>query len=198
MPISDDANDFLPLTPFHFLIGDSLASHAEEDVTHLNPARLNRYQHLLQLYQQFWKRWSREYLTSLQVRTKWKAGTENPVKIGSLVILMEDNTPPLKWPLARVIELYPGTDNIVRVVSVRLPNGTIVRRTLSKIQNGPEKAHICKMKKEKGEMVTEKDIVATIQNYYLKLCSSSISKPENMEENNAMNLASDELVIRKK
>ncbi|ERL87422.1 hypothetical protein D910_04816 [Dendroctonus ponderosae] len=121
---------------------DSLASHAEEDVTHLNPARLNRYQHLLQLYQQFWKRWSREYLTSLQVRTKWKAGTENPVKIGSLVILMENNTPPLKWPLARVIELYPGTDNIVRVVSVRLPNGTIVRRTLSKVCVLPvESAH---------------------------------------------------------
>ncbi|KAH1028258.1 hypothetical protein HUJ05_001633 [Dendroctonus ponderosae] len=83
-----------------------------------------------------------EYLTSLQVRTKWKAGTENPVKIGSLVILMENNTPPLKWPLARVIELYPGTDNIVRVVSVRLPNGTIVRRTLSKVCVLPvESAH---------------------------------------------------------
>lgn len=135
VPISHDVNDFLPLSPAHFLIGDSLLSPPEEDLKDMHISRLSRYQKLQQLFQHFWNRWSREYLTFLQVRNKWntKNDLRSQLPVGSLVILVEDNLPPLRWPLARVTELHPGSDNVIRVVSVRLPNGTITRRSLKKV-----------------------------------------------------------------
>nr|CAI5839655.1 unnamed protein product [Callosobruchus analis] len=39
-PLSNDPSDYLPLTPAHFLIGDSLASIPQADVRNENPNRL--------------------------------------------------------------------------------------------------------------------------------------------------------------
>lgn len=133
VPISNDINDFNPLTPAHFLIGDSLLSQPEEEVRNIKISRLSRYQHLVHLIQQFWSRWSREYLSNLQTRGTWKSDEGPVVKVGSLVVIVEDNVPPLKWTMARVTELHPGADNVVRVISVQLPNRNIVRRSLTKI-----------------------------------------------------------------
>ncbi|XP_050303785.1 uncharacterized protein LOC126741423 [Anthonomus grandis grandis] len=132
-PISTDPNDFQPLTPSHFLIGDSLASLPEENITDLQMTRLSRYQHMQQLYQQFWVRWSRDYLCQLQTRSKWKTDQDNSLKVGALVVLMDDNWPPLKWTMARIVDIHKGADNIVRVVSVRLPNGTVSKRAINKV-----------------------------------------------------------------
>lgn len=132
-PLSNDPNDFLPLTPAHFLIGNSLACTPQADVKEVKHNRLNRYSYMQQLLQHFWSRWSCEYLSQLQTRTKWKTNVDVTIKIGSLVIMIEDNMPPLKWPMARVIELHPGTDKILRVVTVRVASGKVFKRSLSKI-----------------------------------------------------------------
>ena len=34
---------------------------------------------------------------------------------------------PTKWPLARVTEVYPGKDDVVRVVQVKTSTGTYTR-----------------------------------------------------------------------
>lgn len=39
---------------------------SEADITDINVGRLNRYQVLEQMKQNFWKQWSIEYLTQLQ------------------------------------------------------------------------------------------------------------------------------------
>lgn len=49
-----------------------------------------------------------------------------------MVLLREDNVPPLKWKLGRVTEIHPGQDGNVRVVTVRTKDGH-VRRAISKI-----------------------------------------------------------------
>lgn len=132
-PLSSDPNDYLPLTPGHFLIGEPLVAPPQQDVQDVNPNRLTRYYRIQQLFQHFWNRWSREYLTTLQARSKWKSkSTENPI-VGDLVILKEDNSPPLRWPMARIVELHSGKDNIVRVVSVKVSNGNVFKRSLAKI-----------------------------------------------------------------
>ncbi|XP_066260795.1 uncharacterized protein [Euwallacea similis] len=133
MPISNDANDYLPLTPAHFLIGDSLVNLPQPEVRDVTISRLSRYERLLQLQQQFWNRWSRDYLTNLQTRSRWKKLKDKSIAIGSLVLLAEDNLPPLRWSLARVVQLHEGKDKVVRVVTVRLPNGNTSKRTLSKV-----------------------------------------------------------------
>lgn len=133
IPLSNDKNDYQPLTPAHFLIGDSLASVPERNLENITSNRLDRYQRLRQLQQQFWKRWSRDYLSSLQQRSKWKSKVGCPINVDSLVLLVEDDAPPLRWHLARFVQIHVGNDNIVRVVSVRVPNGNVIKRSISRI-----------------------------------------------------------------
>lgn len=131
-PLSNDPKDLMPLTPGHFLIGEPLLSLVEPNVRDVKCSHLKRYQHLSQLVQTFWNRWSHEYLNTLNRRSKWQVNNDNFVKIGDLVILREDNLPPLKWNLGRVIEVFPGSDGLVRVVSVQTAKG-IFKRAVAKI-----------------------------------------------------------------
>ena len=126
-PLSDDPNDLNPLTPGHFLIGRSLTSIPDPDVTDTSETKLSRYQHLQKLVQHFWNRWSKEYITELQTRTKWTKSYLDHLKLNSLVLIRDNNQPPMNWKLGRVVQLHPGTDGIVRVVSIRTTDTTIKR-----------------------------------------------------------------------
>lgn len=129
IPISSDPNDNSCLTPAHFMIGDSLTAPVEPTLLDVNENRLLRdRQRVKQLQQHFWKRWSNDYLNELQQRTKWKYGSTS-LKPGQLVILREDNTPPLCWPLARIKEVHPGSDGVVRAATVTISKGSYKRPT---------------------------------------------------------------------
>ena len=43
------------------------------------------------------------------------------------MILREDSAISTKWPLARVIKVHPGKDNLVRVATVRTDAGVYTR-----------------------------------------------------------------------
>jgi transposase InsO family protein len=125
-PLSTDPKDLLPLTPGHFLIGDALTAIAQPNLTLIPTNRLSRWQHVQKIYQHFWARWSKEYLSSLQERSKWKRQQIN-LKIGDIVLIKEDNLPPLHWKMARVIEVHSGKDGIVRVATVNTASGNVKR-----------------------------------------------------------------------
>ncbi|XP_020913427.1 uncharacterized protein LOC110251106 [Exaiptasia diaphana] len=125
-PLSSSPTDLQPLTPGHFLITTPLNQLPEEDLSEVKVNRLNRWQHLKQLHQHFWKRWSKEYLNQLQQRVKWRKEKRNLQK-NDLVILKEENTPPAKWVLGRVEDLHFGQDGKCRVVTVKTQNGTYTR-----------------------------------------------------------------------
>ncbi|XP_076392699.1 uncharacterized protein LOC143265299 [Megachile rotundata] len=131
-PLSHDPNDLDPLTPGHFLIGDALMALPQPDITNLNQGRLNRYQLIQQMVQHFWRRWQKEYLHGLQQRHKWKTNPSTIVKKDSLVLVKEDNLPPTKWRLGRITELHPGSDGVIRVVTLRTADG-ILKRPVTKI-----------------------------------------------------------------
>ncbi|XP_058448645.1 uncharacterized protein LOC131428617 [Malaya genurostris] len=77
----------------------------------------------------FWKRWSKEYISLLHQRpAKWRKNP-TPFRIGSMVLHKKDNTPPKQWPLGRIIAVFPNEDNIVRVVDVRTQAGIRRRAT---------------------------------------------------------------------
>lgn len=131
--LSDDPSDPTPLTPSHFLIGESLAALPHKDVPEVQMNRLTRYEYIQKLFQHFWKRWSQDYISSLQTRNKWKKTQPCLLKPGALVLLRDETCPPLHWPLARVTELHPGQDGVVRVVSLKLSNGSVLKRSIAKI-----------------------------------------------------------------
>lgn len=132
-PISSSPNDLEVLTPFHFLIGQSNKTYPEYNLSDVPVNRLSRWQLVEKIRMHFWKRWSREYLTSLQVRTKWHKEVPSISNVeGMMVILMEDNTPPLSWKTGRIIEAHPGNDGQVRVVTIKTIQG-LVKRSLNKV-----------------------------------------------------------------
>lgn len=127
-PLSTDPNDFLPLTPAHFLIGKTLTCIPDQDLQNLPVNRLNKVQYTQVLMQHFWKRWSKEYINELQQRKKWSTGCPN-LKLNDLVLIKEDNISPLNWLMERVINFHPGKDGIVRVTSVKTAKGDYTRPT---------------------------------------------------------------------
>ncbi|GBM87064.1 hypothetical protein AVEN_117913-1 [Araneus ventricosus] len=129
---SDDPDDYCVITPGHFLIGSDLKRLPEPDLTeHKIPIR-ERHQLISQISQSFWKSWSKDYLTQLQVRKKWTKPCEN-LKVNDLVLIKE---PPIKWKMARVSETYKGTDKFVRAVNLKTTAGEL-RRPIHKLIHLP-------------------------------------------------------------
>lgn len=83
------------------------------------------------MQEQIWKLWSSDYLHTLHQRYKWQRKSPE-VRVGDLVLLKNNLLPPSQWELARVVQTHPGTDNHVRVVTVRTAK-TEFRRPIVKI-----------------------------------------------------------------
>lgn len=130
-PLSSDPNDLSVLTPGHFLTMEPLTTAPDSDLTDVKFNCLNRWQLLQRIQQDIWSRWHREYLHTLQQRSKWLDVTVPP-EIGSLVLIKDNCTPPLKWRLGRICALYPGADGIARVADVNTIHG-LMKRPLSKL-----------------------------------------------------------------
>lgn len=91
-----------------------------------NLTTLARHDLLDKLVQSFWKRWRREYLHTLQSRRKWNTPVD-PVVVGSVVILINDNSPPLHWPLGVVEEVFPDSTGVTRIARVKTAIGSYLR-----------------------------------------------------------------------
>ena len=74
----------------------------------------------------FWRRWTREYLTELQKRSKWLIRRKN-LSIVELVMLLDENTPRSLWPLGLVIVVSIGRDGLVRSVRLKTRSNELVR-----------------------------------------------------------------------
>lgn len=131
-PLSDDPHDLEALTPGHFIIGEPMTAIPEANFCDMPTSHLSRYMHIKRLHQHIWKRWQKDYLNNLQQRTKWRTNPDSGSLRGALVLLKEESTPPMVWPLGRIQDIHPGSDNIVRVVTVRTKNG-VVKRAMTKV-----------------------------------------------------------------
>ncbi|GFV16948.1 integrase catalytic domain-containing protein [Trichonephila clavipes] len=132
VPLSSDPEDIRALTPGHFLIGEPLLEIPEsKSITNTSLSLSCRWKSLLKLRQHFWDRWHKEVLHHYQSGPKWKA-SQSEVQVGNLVLISDDNRPPLSWPMARILKLIPGTDRTNRVVILQTGSG-LTRRSINKI-----------------------------------------------------------------
>nr|CAI5843739.1 unnamed protein product [Callosobruchus analis] len=120
-----------PLTPAHFLLGQQSNCLREIDVRTIPTNRLTVYRHLQQIKQHIWQRWCKEYVSELQQRTKWKR-TQGSLQQGALVLIKEDNVPPMNWQLGRVVNLHQGKDAVIRVATVNTQSG-LLKRSFAKL-----------------------------------------------------------------
>ncbi|KAL0859999.1 hypothetical protein ABMA27_010314 [Loxostege sticticalis] len=131
-PMSNDLTDFSILTPGHFLIGCPLISLPQPSLVNVPNNRLKFWRSIEQFRQHFWRAWSKDYLVSLNKRTKWQNNQPN-IKLGSIVLLKDNIVHPQFWPLGRVVRLFPGKDSKVRVIEVMTPDKKIHSRAFTKI-----------------------------------------------------------------
>jgi len=119
-PVSSDPNDLFPLTQGHVLIGQPLHVIPEIDFTKIPLNRLTKWQLMRKCHQSVWKRWKKEYLTTLQGCQKWFQK--------GLDLAVGDMVPPSVWPLSRVTEVYPGA------VTIRTKDGTYQRQVVKLVR----------------------------------------------------------------
>ena len=104
LSLSADPNDLAYLSPGYFLVGMTLNGLPCVDLSDVNENRLLRWQRVEQIRQHFWRRWSNEYLHSLQARTKWMASKGTQLSTNQFVLIRQPNLIPLQWAMGRVLE----------------------------------------------------------------------------------------------
>ena len=123
---SASPSDEVPLRPNHFLFGQVGGQFAPESVdsSQFNPRK--RWRRIQELVRHFWHRWLREWLPTLNRRTKWQK-EQKDVQVNDVVLVIDPDTPRGQWPLGRVLEVYPGKDNHVRAVKVQVGRKELIR-----------------------------------------------------------------------
>ena len=129
--LSDEPNDEPVPTPNHFLIGQMGGDFVPESVdkTAFNPRRCWR--RVQELTRHVWGRWMKEYLPHIGSRKKWFFPTEN-LKVGDVVMVIDPSTARREWKVGRIERTYPGSDQLVRVVDVRVGD-KILKRSVTRI-----------------------------------------------------------------
>ena len=112
-----------------------MTSLPDPDYTSIPSNRLSTWQHIQKLRQHFWNRWHKEYLNELNIRNKWISG-KHSIQEGTVVLLKDDNLPPMQWSFGRVIKTNPGEDGIIRTVTVKTASGEL-KRSVKKLSPLP-------------------------------------------------------------
>ncbi|XP_067650866.1 uncharacterized protein [Haliotis asinina] len=123
--MSSDPNDLQPITPNNFVLGRASTEIPQgpfQEMTNLQ----KRFKFVQCLVQQVWKRFLREYVPTLMKRVKWQTKGRQ-LQVGDMVLLVDINSPRGKWDLARILEVFPGKDGIVRNVKVKTSSGVYQR-----------------------------------------------------------------------
>lgn len=119
------------VTPGHLCIGRSLVLPPELPGVVVTGSQFTRYRLIRDMLNRFWSIWQRDYLAFLRKSVIGLVKHRPPV-IGELVLVKDESFSPGSWPIARIIKLYPGKDDVVRVVDIKI-GAKIFRRPLIKL-----------------------------------------------------------------
>ena len=118
------------LTPGHFIIGRPLRAYPENPTT-TEPSLSKRWSLCQTIITHFWRRWSSEYLQQLQRLQKWHKPSPN-MQVGDIVLILGETTFTNHWPMAKVVEVHPDRDGLVRVVTLKTST-SILKRPVAKL-----------------------------------------------------------------
>ncbi|UYV79284.1 hypothetical protein LAZ67_17001905, partial [Cordylochernes scorpioides] len=121
--IAEDNDDLVPLTPEMFL----REPRAEGEID-LNEFRCNfgkSYEKRKRLLKEFLKRFRSEYLGLLVHHDNRKK--QRQLKVGDIVLVEVENRKQINWPMGKITKVFPGTDNVRRLVEVKTKSGFMKR-----------------------------------------------------------------------
>ncbi len=122
VPVSSDPDMPTVLTPAMLLTQKVDSVSAPSGDLDLKDLYQSQWKQVQGLADSFWKRWRQEYLATLQPRRKWQADQPN-LQIGDVVLLKDSQAKRNEWPTGLVVNTFPGQDNRVRKVEVRVVKG---------------------------------------------------------------------------
>ena len=125
VPASADATDLDAMAPNHFLVGtasSSLPSHSNCDFGHRRES--TRTQAFLDA---IWNSWLKDYLPTLNRRSKWPTQSDRQLKTADLVWTEGPTSTGGYYSLARVIELNFGRYAVAPSAEVKTTSGNLVR-----------------------------------------------------------------------
>ena len=126
-PMNTQPEDRLDvLTPGHFLIGRSLSALPQHPMESLLMSSKKRWNICQKVSTEFWQRWSKEYLQTLQRRQKWK-NPQSDFNVDDVVFIKDHELFVHSWPLSIITKLHTGPDGRVRAVTVRTQKGVYTR-----------------------------------------------------------------------
>ena len=94
---------------------------------------MHRYRLLDNITKQYWKQFVATYIPTLHKTEKWHR-REPPLSVGDLVNVLQPSTPLNRWPMGRIVRVFPGRDGQTRSVEVEIcqeGERRIVRRSAS-------------------------------------------------------------------
>ena len=122
--VSEDSNDFKPLTPAMFL--QEIRETGVPDLDMLYNERLNKkFKYRQRVLNDLRARFRTEYLSQLLLKNG-KKETRN-INIGDVVLIGNDTQKRIDWPLGRIVDLIVGRDGNTRVCILKTKNGLLKR-----------------------------------------------------------------------
>lgn len=91
--------------------------YAEPDTAGIEITRQDCWKFRQKVLIEFLTRWSREYISSLQVRINWNYNRDY-LTIGVIVVVQEYELSPANYSMAQISDVHSGSDDIVRVVTI--------------------------------------------------------------------------------
>ncbi|XP_026066740.1 uncharacterized protein LOC113048964 [Carassius auratus] len=114
-----------PLTPNHILtMKSTIIAPPPGEFVREDLYLQKRWKRVQFLANEFWTRWRKEYLLNLQQRSKWNKSRRN-TKINDIVLLQDDLSSRNQWKLAKVVEVFPGSDGMVRRLKLLVSDATL-------------------------------------------------------------------------
>lgn len=124
--VPDEVRDLEPLTPNHLLLLRASTPFLHDEFDRKDSYSRKRWRRINYLSDLFWKRWTREYLPTLQRRQKWVESSRS-VRIGDIVLTLDEVLPRNSWLLGKVVEVYKGNDGLVRTAKIKTKSSTLMR-----------------------------------------------------------------------
>lgn len=122
-PVYDDPDALKVLRPVDLLILKSLSISTGSEVT-LAESYKKGWRQAQLIANTFWKRWIREYLPTLQTRSKWTK-VQRDVKVGDVVLIVDQSSPRGIWKRGLVVSVLASSDNHPRTVELRTMDGYV-------------------------------------------------------------------------
>ena len=115
----NDANSPTPISPSNLLtLKSSVNMPPPGEFSPPDLYSKKRWRRVQYIAEEFWSRWRKEFLQSLQPRQKLKKQTPN-FTVGDIVLL-KNECQRNQWPMARIVSIETDEKNVVRTVTLRV------------------------------------------------------------------------------